>query len=143
LQKILYECRLFFVFIAGDAELLGRGFATGASGLQQQRKFFPLPVFQPDLNSDLRLCLVCAVMRLRQSVGFFAYSIVTTSPIEWLPSQRKAGHTDVRRKDLHVLNPHIANCDTEVRYVLGFGDAAVVVGLFFLEVSLADLRATL
>src|ERR1019366_2878971 len=143
LQKISDECCLFFVFVAADAELLGCGFMTGAGGLQQQRSLFPLAVLQPDFNPDLRFCLLCTVVRLRQCVGFFAYAIVAASPIEWLPSQRKAGHTDVRRKDLHILNPHIANCDTEVRYVLGFGEAAVVVGLFFLEVSLADLRPIL
>ena len=111
--KISYECRFFFVFIAGDAELLGRGFATGASGLQQQRSLFPFPVLQPDFNPDLRFCLLCTVVRLRQGIGFFAYSIVAASPIERLPSQRKAGHTDIRRKDLHILNPHVANRDTQ------------------------------
>ena len=59
------------------------------------------------------------------------------------PKSRKTGHTDVRRKDLHVPNPHVANRETKVRYVFGFGDAAVIVGLFFLKVSLADLWPTL
>src|ERR1700758_1900493 len=101
---------------------------TGPGGLQQQRSLFPLAVLPPDFNPALGFCLLCTVTRLRQRVGFLAYSIVAASPIEWLPSQRKASHTDVGRKDLHILNSHIADCDTEVGYVLGFGDAAVVVG---------------
>ena len=86
---------------------------------------------------------MCAVARLRQCVGFFAYEIVAASPIERLPGQRKAGHTDIRRKDLHVLNPQVADRDTEIRDVFGLRDAAVVLGLFFFEVSLADLRPIL
>ena len=82
-------------------------------------------------------------MRLRKGVGFFAYAIVAASPIERLPSQRKAGHPDVRRKDLHVLHPHVADRETEVRYVFCLRNAAVVIGLFFLQMSLADLRTTL
>src|SRR5271169_6892834 len=116
---------------------------TGAGGLQQQRSLFPLAVLRSDFNADLRFCLLCTVVRLRQCVRFFAYSIVAASPIERLPGQRKAGHTDIRRKDLHVLNPHVANRETKVRYVFSLRNAAVVVGLFFLEVSLTDLRPTL
>src|SRR5271166_5183761 len=116
---------------------------TSAGGLQQQRRLFPLAVLRSNFNPDLRFCLLCTVVRLRQCVGFFAYSIVAASPIEWFPSQRKSGHTDIRRKDLHVLHTHVANRETKVRYVFGLRNAAVVVGLFFLEMSLADLRPIL
>src|SRR5579864_340469 len=143
LQEISYKRCLFLVLVAGDAEFLGCGFMTGAGGSQQQRRLSPLAVLRSDFNPDLRCCLLCTVTRLRQCVRFLAYSIVAASPIEWLPSQRKASHTDVGRKDLHILNSHIADCDTEIGYVLGFGDAAVVVGLFFLQMRLADLRPAL
>src|SRR5208283_5796896 len=114
---------------------------TGAGGLQQQRRLFPLAVLRGDFDPNLRFRLSGAVMRLRNSVGFLAYSIVAASPIEWFPSQRKAGHTDIRRKHLHVLHPHVADGDTQVRYVFGLRNAAVVLGLLFLEMSLPDLRA--
>ena len=35
LQEISYECCLFLVLVAGDAEFFGCGFMTGAGGLQQ------------------------------------------------------------------------------------------------------------
>src|ERR1700758_3450302 len=143
LQKVFDQCRLFVVSIAGNTEFFGCGFMTGAGGLQQQRSLFPLAVLRRDFNPDLRLCFLRTVTRLRQCVRFLAYTIVAASPVEWFPSQRKAGHTDIRRKDLHVLNPHIANRETKVRYVFGLRNPAVVLGLLFLEVSLADLRAIL
>ena len=142
MQEIFYERCLFLVLIAGDAEFFGCGLVTGACGLQEQRRFFPLAVLRRDFNPDLRFCFLCPVVRLRKSVRFLPHAIVSASPIEWLPRHRKARHPDVRRKNLHILNPHIADCDPEVRNVLGFGDAAVVVSLFFLEVSLPDLRTT-
>src|SRR5579864_1725002 len=143
LQEISYKRCLFLVLVAGDAEFLGCGFMTGAGGSQQQRRLSPLAVLRSDFNPDLRCCHLCTVTRLRQCVRFLAYSIVAASPIEWLPSQRKAGHTDIRGKDLHVLDPHVANRNTQVRYVLCLRNAAVVVGLFFLEVSLTNLRPIL
>src|ERR1019366_844925 len=143
LQEISYECCLFLILVAGDVEFLGCGLMTGAGGLQQQRRLFPLAVLASDFNPDLRFCLLCTVARLRQSVGLFAHSIVAASPIERFPSQCKAGHTDIRRKDLDVLDPLVANRETKVRYVFGLRNAAIVLGLFFLEMSLADLRAIL
>src|SRR5579872_378693 len=116
---------------------------TDTGGFQQQCGVFPLTVFLPDLSFDLRFCLLDAVVRLRQSVGFFPYLIVATPPIERLPSQRKASDAYVGRKNLYVLNPHVTDGDAEVRDVLSFGDAAVVVRLLFLQVSLADFRAIL
>src|SRR5690348_6691039 len=115
----------------------------GTGGLQQQRGLFPLAVLRSDFNPDLRFCLSCTVASLRQCVRFLTNSIAAASPIEWFPSQCKASHPDVRRKDLHVLNPHIADRETKVGYVFRLRNAAVVLRLLFLEVRLADLGTIL
>ena len=54
------------------------------------------------------------------------HAIAAAPPIEGLPSQRKTSHADICRKHLHVLNSHVADCDTEVGYVLRLGDAVAV-----------------
>src|SRR5271165_3010244 len=83
-QQVLYQRRLFLVFISDDAKLLYSRLVSGARRFKQQSGLLPLPVLHSYLDGNLGLRFVGPVASLLDSLSLLSHSVVAAAPVEWL-----------------------------------------------------------
>src|SRR5271165_4988906 len=128
-QQVLYQRRLFLVFISDDAKLLYSRLVSGARRFKQQSGLLPLPVLHSYLDGNLGLRLVRPVAGLFHSFGLLSHSIVAPAPIEGLPRQIKTCDRYVLRKYLDIGRPEVLNSKAEVGYVFRLRQPAIIFSL--------------
>ena len=130
-QQVLYQRRLFLVFVSHDAKLLRCRLVSGARRFKQESGLLPLPVLHSYLYVDLGLGLVGPVASLLDSPALLSHGIVAPAPVERLPRQMKTCDRYSLRKYLDIGRSEVLNSKAEVGYVFRFRQPAIIFRLLY------------